>query len=73
MVAMERHRLVPVVAASGLALNAASALGTLLGGLGLIGVAAGARASRSLTALALMAPALRRAAFRIGRASERAG
>jgi len=132
MVAMERQRLVPVVAALGLALNAASALGALLGGLGLIGVAAGALASRSLTALGIvglssgargefptgslalrlllptawcagtvallgyilpesgwrptglflllylaalapMAPALRRAAFRVGGASERVG
>ena len=54
MVAMERQRLVPIVAASGLALNAASALGALLGGLGLIGVAAGALVSRSLTALGVV-------------------
>jgi len=55
LVAMQRQRLVPMIATGGLAMNVTSAFAALQAGLGLLGVAAGVLASRSLTAFGIVA------------------
>lgn len=55
LVATERQKFLPFLTLGGLAFNALTATAALLGGLGLMGVAAGALVSRSLTGVGIVA------------------